>query len=272
MIRSNQSIKSSVLKRGAFLSEYVAFGSGAPTVVFEAGLGDDLRVWRATIDELKNITGIFAYNRAGYGRSSSMQKDRDGFVIVEELHSLLQASGHTPPYLLVGHSLGGAFMELFAQKHPEEVCGLVLVDPMAVEMDELCKKDDIMEWGRIPLFRKILTSVFLSRGAKQELRMREKTLSQTRISPPCANPFPVALISAGKSMWSSRLQDAWLNSHALLAKRYSDCSHVVEKESGHHIQMDNPAFVAAQILSLSKAVSINNAGKSFVHQNQCHDL
>ena len=248
MVRSNQSI---VFKSEAFRSEYVAYGSGEPTIVFESGLGDGLKIWSALINELKDVTGSFSYNRAGYGKSSSIHKERNGCAIVAELHGLLHALNYLPPYILVGHSLGGAYMEIFAQKHPEEVCGLVLIDPMAIEMDELCRKDNITEWD-FSLFRKILSSIFLPRGAKRELRMREKTLAETRISPACSNPFPVVIISAGKSMWSSRLQDAWLNSHALLAKRYSDCCHIVEKDSGHYIQTDNPGFIANQISSILK--------------------
>src|SRR5687767_9504653 len=76
MISSNQRIKSSVLKRGAFLSEYVALGSGASTVVFESGLGDGSKIWSAVINELKNVTKTFSYNRVGYGKSSSIHKQR----------------------------------------------------------------------------------------------------------------------------------------------------------------------------------------------------
>lgn len=244
----NLSMKSSLLKIDETLSEYALTGSGGPILVLESGLGDALGVWNAFIKEVNGVTKTFAYNRAGYGKSTSTQKERDGFAIVEELDSLLCALGFEPPYVLVGHSLGGAFMEIFAQKHPEKVRGLVLIDPMGIEMDELCEVGGLTEWNRPPLFKKLIASILMPRGAKQELGMREKTLAQARIALACSNRFPVAIISAGKSMWSNRLQDAWLRSHSLMAKRYSHCCHIVEEHSSHYIQIDNPGFIAAQIL------------------------
>ena len=249
MTDRNQKLKPGVLKNDRFVFEYVVEGSGEPTIVFESGLGNDWRIWSPLIRELNSVTRTLAYNRAGYGRSSSRERDRNGDVIAAELHSLLHALNYKPPYILAGHSLGGAFVEIFAQQHPAEVCGLVLIDPMGAEMDELCRKNSISDWERPSLLGKIMASMFLPKGARQELKMREKTLSQTRVGPVCSNRFPVILLSAGKGMWSSRLQDAWLESHVLLAKRYADCCHVVEKDSGHHIQTDNPKFVAAQIVT-----------------------
>ena len=256
MIQAHDRIEADELRKGAVVSEYVVDGAGEPTIVFEAGLGDGLKVWSAVISELKGVTRSFAYNRAGYGESRSPHKVRDGLVIVEELRSLLRELNYTPPHILVGHSLGSAYMEIFAQTHPEEVCGLLLVDPMTSEMDELCREEGITEWNT-PLFRRILISLFMPRAAKRELRMRKRALTQRTERVPSANAFPVTIITAGKGMWSSRLQAAWLNSHLLLAKQYSNCCHVVEKESGHHVQTDNPRFVAAQILSLLERTSVN---------------
>jgi len=244
-------IKTKILKNALLCCEYVSYGNDDPTIVFEAGLGDSLDVWHGLTDKLKGITRTFFYNRAGYGKSHSSNKNRDGNVIVEELHTVLHKLNYKPPYIVVAHSLGSAYMEIFAHKYPEDVCGLVLIDPMAVEMDMLCKKNDIKDWELSP-FRKKMVSIFLSRGAKQELKMREVTLSQTQQSPACINSFPVIVISADKSMWSSQLQETWLTSHTLLVKRYANCNHIIAKDCGHHVQKENPKLVVDQILSILK--------------------
>jgi pimeloyl-ACP methyl ester carboxylesterase len=73
---------------------------------------------------------VFAYNRPGYGNSEAADTPRDGLTIVDELRRVLRYKGLRPPYVLVGHSLGGLYMQLFARKYPEEVKGLVLIDAL----------------------------------------------------------------------------------------------------------------------------------------------
>src|SRR5262245_28548614 len=98
--------------------EIAAAGSGPITVVFEAGLGNDWTSWDDVASEVARHTQVFAYSRPGYGASSPATTPRDPQVIVEELRALLAAEGYAPPYVLVGHSIGGGYMELFAKAHP----------------------------------------------------------------------------------------------------------------------------------------------------------
>ena len=99
--------------------EYAQSGQGTPVVVFENGLGATLdwwaKVWPDAVAEARSL----AYNRAGYGHSDTSLAPRDGAQVVDELRALLQARNLPPPYVLVGHSLGGLYMQLFARKFPE---------------------------------------------------------------------------------------------------------------------------------------------------------
>jgi pimeloyl-ACP methyl ester carboxylesterase len=102
-------------------------GTGQPTVVLEAGSGADSSTWSAVIDALAATTRTCAYDRAGRGRSD--QTERHTLADAgAELHALLAAAGEPAPYLLVGHSLGGAYIRVFASAYREEVAGLVMVD------------------------------------------------------------------------------------------------------------------------------------------------
>jgi pimeloyl-ACP methyl ester carboxylesterase len=83
---------------------------------------------------------VFAYSRPGYGQSEPSPEPRDAAQIVEDLRALLTARGLAPPYVLVGHSFGGAYMEFFAKAHPEEVNGVVLVDPRHRDFTAACKE------------------------------------------------------------------------------------------------------------------------------------
>ena len=116
-----------------------AGAGGAATVVFEAGLGDDWTPWDEVASEVALHARIFAYSRPGYGASGPPTTPRDPKQIVEELRTLLASQGYAPPYLLVGHSMGGTYMELFAKSHPDEVVGVVLVDPRHRDFLSTCE-------------------------------------------------------------------------------------------------------------------------------------
>jgi len=109
--------------------EISQLGEGAPVIVFESGLTSYKEVWNKVFEELSGANTVFAYDRPGVGRSSSTSRPRDGATIVEDLRDLLRRQHLQPPYVLVGHSVGGLYMQLYARRHPEEVAGLVLVDP-----------------------------------------------------------------------------------------------------------------------------------------------
>ncbi|MBK6812278.1 MAG: alpha/beta fold hydrolase [Sandaracinaceae bacterium] len=83
------------------------------------------------------------YSRPGYGASDATSAPRDPARIVEDLRALLEARGYAPPYVLVGHSFGGTYMELFAKAHPDEVAALVLVDPRHRDFTAACAEAEL---------------------------------------------------------------------------------------------------------------------------------
>lgn len=99
-------------------------------VVFESGSRGTIAKWGKVLEGASRDATVFAYNRPGYGNSEAAATPRDGRTVVEELRQLLRQKGLKPPYVLVGHSLGGLYMQLFARAYPAEVRGLVLVDAM----------------------------------------------------------------------------------------------------------------------------------------------
>jgi pimeloyl-ACP methyl ester carboxylesterase len=104
-------------------------GEGSPTVVLEAGGGYTSVEWSAWIQpKLSDHTRVCAYDRAGMGWSKPSPKPMDATQISGELHVLLQEARVGGPYVLVGHSLGGLYSRVYAERYPEEVAGMVLVD------------------------------------------------------------------------------------------------------------------------------------------------
>lgn len=103
-------------------------GSGTPTVVLEAGLGGMSSAWAWVQSETAEFTHVISYDRAGLGWSESDKTQKTAIQVAQQLRSLLQSANTSPPYVLVGHSMGGFFIRVFADLFPMEVAGLVLVD------------------------------------------------------------------------------------------------------------------------------------------------
>jgi len=104
-------------------------GEGSPTVILEtANLGMSAH-WVRVQQQLAQTTQVCAYDRAGLGWSESSPEPRDARQITGELHTLLKGAADTEgPYVLVGHSYGGLYAQMYAARYSEEVAGLVLVD------------------------------------------------------------------------------------------------------------------------------------------------
>lgn len=108
---------------------YTYVGQGKPVVVLQSSIGDGRDPWVPVLSELRDRYKVFAYDRPGYGDSTATPPTpRNPCGIATELHDLLHASGVQPPYLLVGHSMGGLYQYAFSRLYPDEVAGLVLVD------------------------------------------------------------------------------------------------------------------------------------------------
>ena len=103
-------------------------GEGKPTVIFEAGLGGDNSAWARVQPAIAAHTRACSYDRAGIGFSDPARRPSDSANIVDDLHRLLNAAAIKPPYILVGHSLGGMHVRLYADTYLGEVAGMVLVD------------------------------------------------------------------------------------------------------------------------------------------------
>jgi pimeloyl-ACP methyl ester carboxylesterase len=120
-------------------------GAGSPAVIFESGFTGGLFLWGPVQSQVGNETQTLSYERAGLGRSDLSAEPRSAERIARELHALLAAKAIAPPYILVGHSAGGLYVRIFAHMYPNEIAGLVLVDPATEEDYERMQKDKTVE-------------------------------------------------------------------------------------------------------------------------------
>lgn len=104
-------------------------GSGDATVVFENGAGATLEMWGKVQPAVSRFAKTVSYDRAGFGLSDEAPLKWDGRQVAADLHRALLAAGVAPPYILVGASFGGPYIRVFAGMYPDDVAGMVLVDP-----------------------------------------------------------------------------------------------------------------------------------------------
>lgn len=124
---------------GGYRLHLYCLGEGSPTVILEAGLGDSSLIWHDVQQSISGFTRVCSYDRAGLGWSDGSPFPRDPWRETTELHLLLEHARVPLPVVLVGHSMGGDLVHLFASRFPEQVAGVLLVEPSNQD-----------QWKRIP--------------------------------------------------------------------------------------------------------------------------
>jgi pimeloyl-ACP methyl ester carboxylesterase len=238
-------------------------GRGPVTIVFEAGLGDTGKVWRSVqTSAADHCARTVSYTRRGYGiGSGAIDGPRDAERVVAELRWRLAASGISPPYVLVGHSLGGLYMQYFARRYPEEVQGLVLVDSMHSE-----------QLGRVKaetpgVYRMMnVVTVVMGGAMRREFAGIPATAAEVEALPEAFN-VPTIVLSSTRPAAGEKPEF-----RALLAKLQSALSdsyaarrHDFVPDSGHYIQRDQPQAV---INAARELAGCDTGGVSFAINRQ----
>lgn len=107
-------------------------GHGSPAVVICTAAGGLAIEWKAVQRDLAEETAVVCYDRGGYGESSPGTFPRTSAQVIDELHTLLCKLGLAEQYILVGHSLGGLYVNHFARRYPDEVAGIAFLDPVSL--------------------------------------------------------------------------------------------------------------------------------------------
>lgn len=223
--------------------------NGSPTVVFENGLDGTLQWWSKVIPQIDNNLSVFAYNRAGYGKSTPIQSVRDGEHIVEELRTTLKSNGVEPPYILVGHSIGGLYMQYFARKYPGEVKALILVD--STHPNQLHGDGDPENW---PIIAHFFFNTLVSDVAKKEFDELDETGKEV-LALPTVSAFPVIILSAIEPMYDSSAVANDYNAKRIDMRNLYPTSEQYWIDSGHAIPYEQPEAV---IDAISRAVEDSN--------------
>ncbi len=215
-------------------------GSGPRTVILESGLGDTLAVWKDIQPRIAaHCTRTLSYTRAGYVGSDPANGPRDSATIVSELRAELDRRNIHPPYVLVGHSLGGLYMQYFARNYPAEVTGLLLVD--STHWDQQMVIDTT---ANRPYANQREVTLFMPWIMRRELTDSAEAGTQVHKSPGVedvrtivlSSTMPARGISAETVMRAEQLQDE-------IAGDFPGARHIRVEGAGHYIQRDQPDVV-----------------------------
>ncbi|WP_430510625.1 alpha/beta fold hydrolase [Gottfriedia solisilvae] len=226
--------------------EFAQLGEGVPTVVLINGGSGPIEGWYKVFHELAEETTVLAYNRLGVGKSDLPKSPQHGISIVNTLRQLLKEINVSPPYILVGHSLGGLYANLFARQYPEEIAGVVLLDASHPEDVSINETQGALIRG-INKFLKAFDS-FSSHKKWNEVNFVEETAKQIQQ----AGSFPDVplLVLSGDKMPKMMPEHAFQIRRANqmnLVQLSNQGKHILATKSGHFPQLSEPELVISAI-------------------------
>jgi len=259
-------------------------GKGTPTIVLEAGLGNGMDSWAEIYTQASAISTTVAYDRPGYGRSltngerlrsaamdaipgsellgalelaTRTARPTTGAVAAARLEEVLRRVGARPPYILVGHSLGGQYVQIYAARHPEKVAGIVLVDSRPKGFTAACLRRGLSPCEVPGWMRAVVPG-----NQKDEIDGLAETDSQTP-TPQALGDIPVIRLVATE--WAMGLNAAfhglWVEMQQAEQRAQRRGRLELVADSGHDIMDDRPEVVLAAIRELVERYRAGGAGE-----------
>jgi pimeloyl-ACP methyl ester carboxylesterase len=250
-------------------------GSGKPTVVIVAGAGDWSTSWGGVQPEVAKTTRVCTYDRPGLGWSEASSLPSDAARFSKELHTLLKNANVPGPYVMVGHSLGGMIVRVFAHEYASEVLGVVLIDSMNPKQVTQSLSNSLAQrfsfqallarFGIARLLVKlpaIAPSMPPSEAAYYPQYIRPRSL-QASAKEYQGLPDSAREAAAVKTfgdlpliVLTAKLNDnpGWPEWQTELLQLSTNSQHLFAEKSGHPIQMDEPKAAVAAILKMVELV------------------
>ncbi|MDF2534842.1 MAG: hydrolase, alpha/beta fold family [Bacillales bacterium] len=222
--------------------EYAVKGTKRPAIILINGAGGPIEGWAKIWGELGSENIVFAYNRLGMGKSSKPKEPQTGSVMVRDLKELLLSLNIEPPYLIVGHSLGGFIAQLFTLTYPEDVRGLVFLESSTIK-DVLNDSKNKKE---------------ANPNKFSEVDHVISTVSKIQEAGELPN-IPIYVIAGNKPAFGWLMpkakKEARLNNQKELISLSGRGKVTIAEKSGHFPQISEPNLVINEINSLLKEIT-----------------
>lgn len=234
---------------------YILSGQGRPTLLLFNGAGVTLQGWRALYPAIETLGTVFAWNRFGVQGSDAPGARQTGALVVASLRELLSHAGVAPPYLLVAHSLGGLYANLFARLHPGEVAGVLFVEATHPHDHAVLRKHEtqlVRALGRLLA----LPERLFRPNVHAELACVADTAREIEAAG-AFPPVPVRVITGGLTprswMMSPAAVGARRANQQALARLSPQGEQVIAQASGHFPQLTQPGLVLRVLRDLLAA-------------------
>jgi len=250
-------------------------GTGSPVVVIDTGVGDTSERWQSFQAQVAQITRVCTYDRAGYGSSEPGPLPRHSQRAADELKQLLENAGVKGPYLLVGHSLGGLNMQVFASRYPDLVAGLLLLDPAPLPFitgqafpelyrmleQQAAELQQVAEAARQSTDAEAQAQAqadYLEAVASEHAALIAESAAQVAAIESFGD-IPLVVIGSGKpnpafGATAEEFQRFWIEHNRELATRSTDGTFVLAQESGHYLHEHAPDVVLDAIRQMVERV------------------
>jgi pimeloyl-ACP methyl ester carboxylesterase len=244
-----------------------------PTVLLEAGGGGSSSAWARVQEALPSNVKSCAYDRAGLGKSERGPRPRTMSQEVHELHALLRDARIPGPYVLAGHSIGGLLVRLFADRYPEDVAGVVLVEPTHESAVLGVPRFGGMVRLREKAGDRPVPEPKLEGPPAAEYRVEDDYLAEElqqfylarRARPQPLGTRPLIVLAGAKrpnpppgiaaEQWKA-LRDERDEQVRDLAALSGNARYVRDDTSGHNLPQENPALVVRAIVAVVGAVRV----------------
>jgi pimeloyl-ACP methyl ester carboxylesterase len=244
-------------------------GTGTPTVIIERGMGcasTNDPSWLPFRAALAPTVRFCLYDRANLGQSDPAPGPRTAADVVADLHTLLQVARIPPPYIVVGHSLGGLFARLYADQYRHDIAGILLDDAMHpdgldAELAVLGSAHSADPFG-VQDRRALLQAVATDSADLPEPIMHMPSLAQVRRTRHLGTT-PLVILTGAHHAWPSdfppdlvnRLQAAWQRINDQLSTLSTQSRRIIAERSGHQPHIDEPQTVVDAIKWIIERVS-----------------
>jgi pimeloyl-ACP methyl ester carboxylesterase len=253
---------------GGYRLHVNCMGTGSPTVVIDAGLGDWSGSWGAVQGEVAKSTRVCTYDRAGMGWSEPGPLPRDARQIARELHTLLQNANLPGPYVMVAHSFGGLPVQVFTGDYPAEVAGVVLIESMFPSQTTYATQDGAFSFASLLARFGIVRLLARPLGLSTDVPTEQAAYDSLSVRPQSLRTFademrgiPTSLSQAGAVSSFGELplivlsrgldpDPAWLAGQDELTQLSSNSQHFTAEQSDHGIQLHQPEAAIAAIIKM----------------------
>ena len=275
---------------GAFYSvnghrmHIICTGSGSPTIVLEAGLGNDALTWGGVQPVLSSTTRVCSYDRAGFGWSDALPAPRYADHVAAELHELLLQAKVTGPIVLMGHSMAGVYMRDYVTRYPADIVGIVFEDGSTPLQDDNPVMKAMDSKAPPPWALELLAKSAMSTGIPRLLgmcsqsikgfdaraaKLQAEDICHTNVSPMFdamdginrsgqetvhSGPYgalPILIISEDPAQMtavsSTDMANVWNQMQEDLKKLSTRSRRIIAKGSSHYIHIDRADLIEKEV-------------------------